>query len=56
MLAHIAGVPVEETALNLAPVAVATAGLAGARLRRIAGRRTWKPWRLAHRQSAGRRP
>ncbi len=35
MLAHIAGAPVEETALSLAPVALAAAGLASARLRRL---------------------
>jgi hypothetical protein len=39
MLAHIAGIPVEETALSLAPVAFAAIGLAGARLRRLAAQR-----------------
>jgi len=39
MVAHIAGIPVEETALGLAPAAFAAAGLAGARLRRLARRR-----------------
>ena len=34
MLAHIVGVPIEETALSLAPIAAATGGLAGSRLRR----------------------
>lgn len=34
MLAHIVGVPVEETALTLAPIVAATGGLAGMRLRR----------------------
>ncbi len=38
MFAHIAGIPVEETALSFAPVAVAAGGLAGARLRRLARR------------------
>jgi len=38
-LAHIAGIPIEETALSLVPVAAATGGLAGARLRRLAARR-----------------
>ena len=39
MLAHIAGAPVEETALSLAPMAFLAAGLAGARLRRLMRRR-----------------
>jgi predicted alpha/beta-hydrolase family hydrolase len=39
MLAHIAGIPVEETALSFAPIAFAAAGLAGARLRRLAAQR-----------------
>jgi hypothetical protein len=40
MFAHIAGIPVEETALSFAPVAVAAGGVASARLRqRAAGRR-----------------
>jgi predicted alpha/beta-hydrolase family hydrolase len=39
MFAHIAGIPVEETALSFAPVAVAAGGVAGARLRRISRRR-----------------
>jgi hypothetical protein len=39
MLAHIAGVPVEETALSLAPIAAATGGIAGLKLRRRATRR-----------------
>ena len=33
MFAHIAGVPIEETALSLAPVVLAAGGLAGLRLR-----------------------
>jgi hypothetical protein len=33
MLAHIAGMPIEETALSLAPIAVATGGVAGLKLR-----------------------
>ncbi|HEX6688686.1 MAG TPA: hypothetical protein VF085_08485 [Solirubrobacterales bacterium] len=56
MLAHIAGVPVEETALNMAPVAFAAAGLAGARLRRLATQR--RPARLSRsrrREAFGRR-
>ncbi|MET0557595.1 MAG: hypothetical protein ABW065_02825 [Solirubrobacterales bacterium] len=39
MLAHIAGIPVEETALTLAPIAAATGGIAGLRLRERAKRR-----------------
>lgn len=39
MFAHIAGIPVEETALSLAPIAVATGGIAGVKLRQRAGRR-----------------
>jgi len=39
VLAHIAGVPIEETALSLAPVAAATGGLAGIKLRRLSRRR-----------------
>lgn len=33
MVAHIAGIPVEETALSLAPLAAVTAGIAGVMLR-----------------------
>jgi hypothetical protein len=39
MLAHIAGIPVEETALSLAPIAAATGGVAGLKLRERALRR-----------------
>jgi predicted alpha/beta-hydrolase family hydrolase len=39
MLAHIAGIPVEETALSLAPVAFVAAGLTSARLRRLTAQR-----------------
>lgn len=35
MLAHVAGAPVEEMTLTLAPLAFATAGLAAARLRSL---------------------
>jgi hypothetical protein len=38
MLAHIAGIPVEETLLSFAPVALAVGALAGARLSRIRAR------------------
>lgn len=33
MLAHIAGIPVEETALNFIPIAAAIGGISGLRLR-----------------------
>jgi hypothetical protein len=33
MLAHLVGIPVEEAALSLAPIAVATGGVAGVKLR-----------------------
>ncbi len=36
MLAHIAGIPVEETALSLAPVAFVAGTLAALRLRQLA--------------------
>jgi hypothetical protein len=39
MFAHIAGVPLEETALSLAPIAAATGGIAGIKLRERAVRR-----------------
>ena len=39
MLAHIIGIPVEETALSLAPLAAVTGGIAGFKLRERAGRR-----------------
>ena len=35
IVAHIAGVPVEETALSLAPVATVLGGVAVAQLRRV---------------------
>jgi len=38
LLAHIAGIPVEETALSLAPIAAATGGIAGLKLRERARR------------------
>ncbi len=41
VIAHIAGVPIEETALSLGPAIAAACGIAMLRLReRIAGRRT----------------
>jgi hypothetical protein len=36
MLAHIAGIPVEETALSFAPIAAVLASLAALRLRQLA--------------------
>ncbi len=45
MLAHIAGIPVEETALSFAPIAAAVGGVAGLKLRR----------RLARMRDRGRR-
>jgi len=50
VLAHIAGIPIEETALSLAPVAAVTGGLAGAKLRRLTIRR------LGRRPAGSRRP
>ena len=35
MLAHIAGVPVEETMLSMAPVAAAVIGVAGVHMRSV---------------------
>lgn len=44
ILAHIAGIPVEETALSLGPVLAAGGGIATLRLReRLARRRTRRP-------------
>jgi len=37
--AHIAGIPVEETALSFAPFIAATGGIAGIKLRERLGRR-----------------
>ncbi len=54
MLAHIAGIPVEEAALGFAPIALAVAGLAGAQLRRIAAlRRSPRPRRNRSRETLG---
>jgi hypothetical protein len=39
MFAHISGIPVEETALSLVPIAAATGGIAGMRLREQVERR-----------------
>jgi hypothetical protein len=47
--AHIAGIPVEETALSFAPVIVATGGVAGMKLRARMSKR-----RIRLRQHAGR--
>ncbi len=57
MLAHIAGIPVEETALSLAPVAFVAAGLTSARLRRLtAERRPRRQRRGDRRAELARRP
>jgi hypothetical protein len=51
MLAHIVGVPVEETALSLAPIAAATGGIAGLKLReRVVRRRARKRRGVIRRQ------
>jgi hypothetical protein len=56
MLAHIAGIPVEETALSLAPVAFVAAGLTSARLRRLIARRgLGRLWRGDRRAAIARR-
>lgn len=55
MLAHIAGIPIEETALSLAPIAAATGGVAGLKLRER-GRRRPRRQRPAPATSAPRRP
>jgi hypothetical protein len=57
MLAHIAGAPVEEAALSLAPMAFAAAGLAGVRLRQLAAhRRSTRLRRGGHRNEPRRQP
>lgn len=47
LLAHIAGVPVEETALSLAPVLVVPSGIAASRLRQLTVVRKCRDLRLA---------
>lgn len=47
MLAHIAGIPIEETALSLAPIAAATGGVAGLKLRERGRRRPRRRRRAA---------
>jgi hypothetical protein len=42
MLAHIAGVPVEETVLSVAPIAIATGSVVLVSLRERARRRSYK--------------
>lgn len=54
MLAHIAGIPVEETALSLAPVATAAGTLAALRLRRLAKRLPTHERRAASRAGSER--
>ncbi len=51
MLAHIAGIPVEETALSLAPVAFVAAGLTSARLRRLIAQRRPEQQRRSDRRA-----
>jgi hypothetical protein len=53
MLAHIAGIPVEETALSLAPVATVASALAALRLRQLARRLYPYQGRVANRPAAG---
>lgn len=56
MLAHIAGIPVEETALSLAPVALVAIGLTSARLRQlIAKRHSGRQRRRGRRAALARR-
>jgi hypothetical protein len=47
MLAHIIGIPVEETALSLAPIVAATGGIAGLKLRERAAQRRSRKLRQA---------
>jgi hypothetical protein len=52
MLAHLIGIPVEEATLSLAPIAAATGGIAGWRLReRVARRRSRRLRPKARRQA-----
>jgi hypothetical protein len=56
MLAHIAGAPLEETALGLAPVALVALAMASAYLRRLsADRRVARPRHTTRRKALGRR-
>jgi len=43
VLAHIAGMPIEETALSLVPIVAATGGIAGLKLRERLRRRRRRP-------------
>ena len=47
MFAHIAGIPVEETALSFAPIVAATGGIAGLKLRERTVRRRSRRRRAA---------
>jgi len=49
MLAHIAGIPVEETALSIGPVFLVSGGIIGVKLREHAGRRRRERGRRTHR-------
>ena len=54
MLAHLVGIPVEETALTLVPIAAATGGIAGMKLReRVARQRPRKRRRAIHLLTTG---
>jgi hypothetical protein len=53
MLAHIAGVPVEETALSLAPVVTVAGALVVLRLRQLARRLHPYGGRAANRPATG---
>jgi hypothetical protein len=56
VFAHIAGVPVEETALSLAPVAATVATAAGVKLRNRVRRVPRRPSFELERQAAAGRP
>ena len=56
MLAHIAGVPVEETALSLAPVAATVATAAGLKLRNSVRRDSQRPSDEIEPHGSRRRP
>ena len=56
MFAHIAGIPVEETALSMAPVASVVGAAALVNLRRGVSRRSASVKRLRRRDEPGRRP
>ncbi len=55
MFAHIAGIPVEETALSLVPIVATTGGIAGLKLRGRARRQARAERRAAPRGRGLRR-